>query len=118
MILGVIILLLISELLAMAGQVLYKKSLNKIKAGKYLKFLKTALTSSKIWTGFSLIAISVVIWLAALSITDLNLLNSLNSMQYLLILGASRVFLGEKIDRHKLMGTIFVALGILLVILS
>ncbi len=118
MILKVILLIAIAELLDLGGQILYKKSLNTIKAENYIHFLKSALSSSRIWAGFVIIAASMVIWLTALAQTELNIFYSLDSMQYLLILGASRLLLGEKITLQKAAATLFVVIGIVMVAMS
>lgn len=118
MVYKIIILLLIVELVASAGQILYKKALNKIKPKSYIDFLKSALSSIKIWAGFCLIAISLILWIAALSLGDLNFVYSLGSLQYIIILIGARAFLGENIDRYKLIGTILIIFGIILISLT
>ena len=116
--LKIIVLIMFGEILNLAGMILYKKSMNRIKTHKYLDFLKKALSSSRTWLGFSSIALGVVIWLIALAQTELNIGYSLGSIQYILILLGSRIFLKEKIDRHKLIATLLVTLGIILIVLS
>ena len=118
MILEILVLLLLSTSIAIAGQIFYKKALSKIKTDTYLDFIKTALGSYKIWIGFCCIATGIAIWMMALSQGDLNFIKSLDSMQYILLLFAARIFLSEKIDKNKLLGTLFVAFGIILVVIS
>ena len=116
--LKIIILLILSDLLGLAGQIFYKKKLNNINTKKYKNFLKTSLSSSKIWAGFSCIGVSIIIWLMALSMYDLNIVYSLGSINYIMTLGASKIFLGEKIDKSKIIGTILVCAGIVFVVMS
>jgi len=114
----ILTLVLVAELIMFAGQLLYKKTLNKIKEGRYLDFLKKALTSYKIWIGFFCITFGIIIWLIALSFTELNFIYSLDSFMYVIALFGSRIFLGEKIDRHKIAGTLLIVLGLILVVMS
>ena len=114
--LEVIALILFSGLFDLTGQIFYKKSLNVIKTRRYLDFMKTALSSPKIWLGFSCMGISIIVWLIALAQTELSIAYSLYSMESILTLIGARIFLSEKIDRNKLAGTLLVVLGILLVV--
>ena len=116
--LKVLALIILGEIFTLIGIILYKKSMNRIKAHKYFDFLKKALSSSRTWLGFCSIAIGVVVWLIALAQTELNIAYSLDSAHYILILAGSRVFLKEKIDRYKLTATLMVTLGIILIVLS
>lgn len=116
--LKIIVIVLIAGILSLAGQIFYKKSLNAIRARKYLNFLKKALSSPLIWLGFVCIAVSLIVTLVALSLADLNIVYLLDSMSYILTLAAARIFLSEKIDRNKLTGTLFVVFGIILVAVS
>jgi undecaprenyl phosphate-alpha-L-ara4N flippase subunit ArnE len=68
--------------------------------------------------GLFCLAVGLIFWIAALSQAALSIVFVLGSMQYILILIASRFFLGEKIDRMRLLGTLFIAAGITLVALS
>ena len=114
--LEVIALVLFSGLFDLTGQIFYKKSLNVIKTRRYLDFMKTALSSPKIWLGFSCMGISIIVWLIALEQTELSIAYSLYSMEYILTLIGARIFLSEKIDGNKLAGTLLVVLGIVLVV--
>lgn len=114
----VIIILIAAELISFAGQLFYKKTLNKIDMKRYKDFLVKALTSYTIWIGFFCIALGIVVWLIALSFTELNIIYSLDSMSYIIALFGSRVFLGERLDKHKIGGTLLIVLGLVLVVMS
>ena len=116
--LEIIALILVSEVLGIAGQILYKKKLNKIDDEKYSVFLKTVLSSPMIWLGFFSIAAGIIIWLIALAKTELNIAYSLDSLQYIITPFAAWFFLAEKIDKNKIIGTLFVFGGIILVAVS
>jgi uncharacterized membrane protein len=62
--------------------------------------------------------LGLAVWIIALAQGDLSIVFCLGSMQYVLILFGAHFFLGEKIDRMKLMGTLLVAFGIILITLS
>ena len=114
----IIPLIVVAELIMFAGQLCYKKALAKIEEQRYNDFLKKALASPVIWAGFFCITLGVVIWLIALSFTDLNFMYSLDSFSYIIALFGARIFLGEKIDRHKVAGTALIILGLILVVMS
>lgn len=118
MILVVIALLLVSELIGSFGQFCYKHALNRIGSSSYSQFLRTSLSTPMIWYGFGLLTISIIIWMAALSFTDLNIISSLDSMDYLMILFGARLFLGEKLGKEKILGTLLVVAGIIVVAMS
>ena len=52
-------------------------------------------------------------WLVALAGSDLSIVFPLGSIQYVLVLFASQLFLKEKIDRKKLIGTLLVMVGVI-----
>jgi len=115
---------LIAETWNTAGQLLFKKSAKTLPPVSgadwrtYGTFLKDLLRRPGILLGLMSMAVGLIFWLAALSQAALNVVFVLGSMQYILILIFSRLFLGEKIDGNRLLGTFFIALGIILVTLS
>lgn len=111
-------LVLVAELIMFGGQLFYKKALNKIEAERYHHFLIKALTSCNIWAGFFCVAFGMVIWIIALSFTDLNFIYSFDSLTYVIALFGSRIFLGEKLDRYKVIGTACIVSGLILVVMS
>lgn len=119
-----ILYVLISEIWSTAGQLLFKRSANALPPvqGKSLKdyvvFLKIVMQQPYILLGLFFMAIGLVFWIVALSQAALSIVFVLGSMQYILILIASHVFLGEKIDRTRFFGTLLIAAGITLVALG
>lgn len=122
--LRIIILVLISEIVTALGQVLFKKSVNSVpahsldEAAGLARFLKDALSKPMLWAGFAALVAGLLIWVVALAQGDLSLVFPLGSMQYLIILFSAHFFLGEKIDRMKLSGTLLVTAGIILITMS
>lgn len=119
-----VLLVLVSEIFACWGQILFKKSANSLKAYELHKleghaaFVRDVLSEPKMWLGMLAMASSLVVWIFALAGADLSLVFSLGSMQYIIILFTARYFLGEKIDFPKLIGTLLVVAGIAFVVAS
>ncbi|MBP7056018.1 MAG: EamA family transporter [Candidatus Omnitrophica bacterium] len=120
----IILLVLIAEILTVVGQIMLKKSANSLdtynlgKIGSHVRLFKDALSRSGLWLGLFMMGLGLVAWLLALAQGDLSLVFSLGSMQYLLILVLAHYFLGEKIDRMKVIGTFLVIAGIILIAMS
>lgn len=119
-----ILYVLMAEIWNTAGQLLFKKSANALPpvAGSGWKaygiFFKDVVHRPGILLGLFCLAVGLIFWIVALSQAALSVVFVLGSMQYILILIASRLFLGEKIDGMRLVGTLFIAAGITLVALS
>ena len=120
----VILLILLSETWNVTGQILFKKSTNAIDAGRmrgvsgHVKYIQNVLTKNSIWMGFSFQVLCVATWIVALAQADLSFVFPIGSIQYIFVLFGTYIFLGEKIDRMKLTGTLLVIAGIVLITLS
>ena len=120
----VMLLILLSETWNVTGQILFKKSINTIDAGPmrgvsgHLDYIKTVLKKNSIWLGFSFQVLCVATWILALAQADLSFVFPVGSIQYIFVLFGTYIFLGEKIDRMKLTGTILVITGIVLITFS
>ena len=119
-----ILLILLAEVWSTIGQILFKKSTNEMAPrglrglGGHADFLKEVMAKPLVWLGLGAQALGIVTWLAALAGADLSVASPVGSMQYILILVAAHLFLGEKISWPKLIGTLLVVLGIVLVAVS
>ncbi len=120
----IVILVLFSEAFTAVGQILFKKSTNTLESyslrgvNTHIRFLKNVLITPSIWIGLSFMAIGLIVWLIALAGGDLSLVFPIGSLQYILILFLAHIFLGEKIDRMKFIGTFLVMSGIILITMS
>ena len=120
----IILLVLSAEICAGVGQMLFKKSTNSIAPGNigsvsdYVRFFTKVLSKPSIWAGLIFVTMGISIWLTALAQGDLSLVFPLGSVQYILILFVAHFFLGEKIDKMKLTGTLLVVAGVILVAMS
>ena len=117
----IVLLVLLAEVFTAIGQILFKKTTNAL--GSYslrgvntqFRFLNDVLTRPSTWIGLISIAISLVIWLMALAEGDLSLVYPIGSLQFILILFSAHIFLNEKIDKMKLLGTLLVVFGIVII---
>ena len=122
--LKIMFLVILAEILTAVGQVLLKKSANEAESynlsrlDAHAMFLKDVLSNPALWCGFGAMALGLLFWIIALAQGDLSLVFSLGSMQYIIILFAAHIFLGEKIDRMKFIGTLLVVFGIVIITLS
>ncbi len=117
----IILLIALSAALGSVGQVFFKKGVSCLEvphmghAGSYARFLRGVLGTPLVWLGFIAIAAGLVIWLIALAQTQLSVAFPIDSLQYVFILITARIFLGEKLDKMKLAGTVLVIAGICLI---
>ena len=114
-----ILLVLAAEIAVTAGQILFKKGTGRLGHQNfktfrtYFEFAKKILEIPVIWLGLLLMSLGLFFWLVALAGSDLSIVFPLGSIQYVLVLFASQLFLKEKIDRKKLIGTLLVMVGIM-----
>ncbi len=120
----IIFLIIIAEIWTAFGQILMKKTANSLDhhdlrdIRSHPRFLKDVLSKPAVWLGFFSMAIGLIVWLLALTEGDLSLVFPIGSIQYILILFLAHIFLGEKIDKMKMLGTFMVVFGIILITLS
>lgn len=122
--LKIILLIVLAEIFTAIGQLLLKKTANAAdtydlyRLEAHAGFLKDVMSKRALWGGFAAMTAGLAFWIVALAQGDLSVVFSLGSMQYIIILFGAHFFLGEKIDRMKVMGTFLVAFGIALITLS
>lgn len=120
----VLLFILIAEVWTAIGQVLLKMSTNSMEAcslhmaGGVARFIKNISCKPMIWAGLLSMSVGMVAWLMALAQADLSIVFSIGSVQYIMILFLAHYLLGEKIDKMKLIGTILVVMGIILITIS
>jgi len=122
--LKILMLVLIAEFWMTVGHICFKKGANLLDANRALgrewlmQLIRVLFSSPVIFAGAVSMLVGLFFWLVALKEWDLNVVYSLGSLQYVLILFASRFFLNEKIDVMKSIGTFFVIIGIIFIVLS
>ena len=82
-----------------------------------LRFAGAALAQPLVWAGLATATLAIAVWLAALNEAPLSVAYPMASMQFLVTLVASRIFLGERITRRKVIATGLIVTGIYLVTL-
>lgn len=106
---------------AATGQVLLKHGMtvataNAAKSNSSL-VIKAA-TTPWILLGLTVFAISAVAWMATLSRVPLSIAYPFNALSYIAILTASTLLLGERTNVWTWVGTGFVGIGLVIVVLT
>ena len=120
----IVLLVLLAEIFTAVGQILFKKTTNELgpsglgSVKTHFRFLNAVLTKPSTWAGLASMAIGLIVWLAALAGGNLSVVFPLGSMQFIIILFSAHIFLNEKIDKMKLLGTFLVVLGIVFITIS
>jgi drug/metabolite transporter (DMT)-like permease len=112
--------ILISVLLGAAGQILLKKGMNSMgPVTLTLNQLPTTLwrmgTNPYVLIGLLIYVTGTVFWLAALSRVDLSYAYPFASLSYVIMLVASWLLFGENITPIRLVGSLIVGLGVILI---
>ncbi|MDD5439750.1 MAG: EamA family transporter [Candidatus Omnitrophica bacterium] len=119
-----VILIIIAELWNAAGHVLFTKGTNtlpdmpRVTVEGTMRFFRAVIRQRFIWVGMITLTIGLLIWIMALAHADLSYVYPIGSFQYVVILVAARIFLNEKIDWMKLIGTLLVVIGIIVIAVS
>ena len=112
---------LLAEFCNMVGQTLFKKSVDTFELpdtksfGVFVRFFGQVFASGWIWLGLLAMGTGLLVWFFALSRGDISLVYPIGSLQYVLVLISARLFLKEKISSFKMIGTLFVIFGIILI---
>ena len=118
----IILVVILSAVFSASGQMCFKRASNKTKplqtnsAVEYLNYIGKVAKQPWVWLGLGSMGVSLVIWLIAVSQANLSLVYPIGSLYYIFVLALSHFFLGEKLDRMKLIGTFFILAGILLIV--
>jgi drug/metabolite transporter (DMT)-like permease len=121
MTLKTLMLILFAEMCSAGMHILYKKGANSLEneptesIKDYMVFAFKVLKIPVIWCGLVMVCCGMAMWFIVLAHLDLSVAFPLDSIQYIIILAASFLFLGEKLNRDRILGTLFVVLGIVLV---
>ncbi len=117
------LLLLFAISLSVPGEFLLKLGMNQVGMPSltprgFVSGLLRAFSNPRILAGFALIFCGSLIWLAVLSRVDLSWAYPMLSLGYLFVVLTSWFFLGETFSLLRVMGTVFVCLGVLLIFRS
>jgi len=109
-----IMIILISVIFAAIGQVAWKFGMNQI-GTLSLSSLVSALLNPFVLLGFVMYGLSTIFWLIALSKKDLSFVYPFISLTYVLVLLLSSMLLKESIGLNKLVGTVAIIIGLLII---
>lgn len=112
------LLLLVSVLLGSTGQFLFRmgmKQYGQVNAAGIFKNLFSIVLTPPIFIGFVLFGMSSVLWLSVISKYQLSYAYPMVSMGYVLTLVLSRLFLNEQINIVRILGTVFIIFGVILI---
>jgi multidrug transporter EmrE-like cation transporter len=118
---GILWIVFLAGLCNTFGQTLFKKSADTFELphvrsfGVFIRFFGQVFSSPWIWLGLSAMGLGLFVWFFAISRGDLSLVYPIGSMQYVMILISARIILKEKIHPLKVLGTVFIVFGILLI---
>lgn len=115
-----IVYILISVLASAIGQVLLKKGMGSmgpltLTVDQLGNILWRMATDPYVIAGMVIYAAGTVFWLIALSRADLSYAYPFASLQYAVMLGASWWLFDEHITVWRLLGTVVIGLGVLLI---
>jgi len=117
------LLLLFAISLSVTGEFLLKAGMNQVgmlslTPKGFISGLLRAFSNPRILAGFAFLFSGSLIWLAVLSRADLSWAYPLLSLGYLFVVLTSWFFLGEAFSLLRLLGTVFICLGVLLIFRS
>ncbi len=111
------LLLLFAISLSVTGEFLLKAGMNQVgmlslTPKGFMSGLLRAFSNPRILAGFALIFCGSLIWLAVLSRVELSWAYPMLSLGYLFVVLTSWFFLGEAFSLLRVMGTLFICLGV------
>jgi uncharacterized membrane protein len=112
-----IVIIIIGVIFAAFGQVSWKLGMNQ--AGQLatlnLTTLSTVLLNPYVLLGFVMYGLSTIFWLIALSKKDLSFVYPFISLTYILVLVLSSLVLKESIGLNKIVGTLAIMIGLIII---
>lgn len=114
----IVALLTLNLILVVVAQFLLKAGMNNV--GGFgtmpmLSFFLAAATSVKVIAGVALYALSAISWLILLSKAELSMVYPMISISYVFVLAISALFLGEQVGPLRIIGTLLIILGVVLI---
>jgi multidrug transporter EmrE-like cation transporter len=118
-----LVLLGIAILLTVSGELLLKQGMNRngvleVSPDTLLPTVGRLLTNPFILAGFTFIFSGSIFWLGVISRVPLSYAYPMLSTSYILVVGASWLFLGEEITLLRMVGVVVIILGVSLVFRS
>lgn len=116
-----LVLILINISLAVSGQFSIKvgmKQVGYISSNNFLPLLLKSLTNLYVILGLLAYTLAAVTWILVLSRVDLSYAYPMLSLGYIIILLLGIFFLNETVGFSRIMGTVFIIMGVFLIFRS
>lgn len=97
------------------GQLAFKAAASENKSYAGITYWRNLFSRPWLWVGIVCYVFEFVIWLAFLSLVPLSDGVMLGSINIAVILIAGRLFFKEKLTRNRLLGVIFISIGVAIV---
>ncbi|OGX21780.1 MAG: hypothetical protein A3K54_02295 [Omnitrophica WOR_2 bacterium RBG_13_44_8] len=116
-----ILLILLSIVIAIGGQVLLKIGMNQISSDEILSFVGVrnfflaVLKSPKVMTGLFLYGLSAVVWLIILTRVDLSFAYPMIGISYIFMLFISKFLLNEQVSPLRWIGAVVISIGVVII---
>ena len=116
-----ILLILLSIVIAIGGQVLLKIGMNQISSDEILSFVGARnffiaiLKSPKVMTGLFLYGLSAVVWLIILTRVDLSFAYPMIGISYIFMLLISKFLLNEQVSPLRWIGAVVISIGVVII---
>ena len=109
--------IIIGIIFAAFGQVSWKLGMNQAGqlAALNLATLSTVLLNPYVLLGFVMYALSTIFWLIALSKKELSFVYPFISLTYIIVLVLSSLVLKESMGVSKLVGTLIIIIGLIII---
>ena len=109
--------IVIGIIFAAFGQVSWKLGMNQAGqlAALNLATLSTVLLNPYVLLGFVMYALSTIFWLIALSKKELSFVYPFISLTYIIVLVLSSLVLKESMGVSKLVGTLIIIIGLIII---
>jgi multidrug transporter EmrE-like cation transporter len=115
------LLILLSILIAIGGQVLLKVGMNQISSAEIISlngaksFFLAVLKSPKVMTGLFLYGLSAIVWLIILSRVDLSFAYPMIGISYIFMLVISKFLLNEHVSPLRWIGAVVISIGVVII---
>lgn len=115
--LNAIPIIIIGVILAALGQVSWKMGMNQAGQLSAINYttLSAVLMNPYVLLGFLMYGLSTIFWLIALSKKDLSFVYPFMSLTYIFVLVLSSLVLKESIGVNKVVGTLAIIIGLLII---
>jgi len=119
MTLALIVLLALSVICDVSGQICFKHGVDNLPQGtggfQFLDFWRSAVVAPWLWLGIAIYGLELVIWLNILARAPLSLAFPLGSLNFCGVVLASRLLLGERVPSRRWLGAGLITVGVAIV---